>query len=68
MSVREFTEETYIIQGLHSFLMNRSAKYDFSEIYKIFNVTYSTNLGYGKCFLESKMTMLIVKSSIDVES
>ena len=45
--------EKYLWENLESqdvesqiFLMKRSAKYDFLEIYKIFNVTNSASLGY----------------------
>ena len=43
MSVRDFAEGNYL-EPRH-FLAKRSGKYYFIEIYKLFNVTNSTDLG-----------------------
>ena len=44
MSVREFTEWSYIMSSLDFFWTKSSTKYDFLQIYRIFNMTDSTNL------------------------
>ena len=45
MAVSEFTEGSYRMQNPDFFFERNSAKYDLLEIYEIFNVTNSTNLG-----------------------
>ena len=45
MSVKEFTEEVILSRASIFFLTKCSAKDNFLEIYEIFNVTNSTNLG-----------------------
>ena len=52
MSVREFTEGCYIMQSFDFFQMKCCAKYDFLEIYEIFNIANSTNRSsYPEVFL-----------------
>ena len=47
--MREFTEGSYLMFSLDFFCRKSSSKFDFLEIYEIFNVTSGTNLGFAKC-------------------